>query len=77
LLGTGQRITPEEALRVYTMGSAYTSFEENIKGSIEAGKLADMVVLDGDPTEVDPESIKDIPILATVVGGKFVYDAKA
>lgn len=77
LLGTEQRITPEEALGVYTMGSAYTSFEENIKGSIEAGKLADMVVLDGDPTGVDPESIKDIPVLATVVGGKFVYDVMA
>jgi len=56
------------------MGSAYTSFEEKIKGSIEVGKLADLVLLDKDPTKVDPDTIKDIPIAATIVGGEFVYE---
>ncbi len=74
LLGPEQRITPEEALRVYTMGGAYASFEEKIKGSIEVGKLADMVVLGDDLTKVDPEKIKDIPVIATMVGGKLVYE---
>lgn len=73
LLGTEQRVTPEEALRIYTMGSAQTSFEEKIKGSIEAGKLADIVFLGADPTQVDPETIKDITVMATMVGGEFVY----
>jgi predicted amidohydrolase YtcJ len=74
VLGPEQRISPEEALWVYTMGSAYASFEENTKGSIEEGKLADMVVLEEDLTNVEPEQIKDIPIMATMVGGRFVYN---
>jgi len=73
LLGPEQRVTPEEALWIYTMGSAQTSFEENIKGSIEPGKLADIVFLGSDPSQVAPETIKDIPVLATMVGGEFVY----
>ena len=64
----------EEALRIYTMHGAYASFEEDIKGSIEVGKLADMVVLDQDPTQIDPMTIKDIPVLRTIVGGKTVYE---
>ena len=75
ILGPEQRVTPEEALWIYTMGSARTSFEEKIKGSLEAGKLADVVFLGADPTQVDPETIKDIPIQATMVGGRFVYEA--
>ncbi len=74
-LGPEQRVTPEEALWIYTVGSAQTSFEENIKGSLEAGKLADVVFLGADPTRVDQETIKDIPVLATMVGGCFVYEA--
>jgi len=73
VLGPEQRISPEQALWVYTMGSAYTSFEERIKGSIEVGKLADLVFLDRDPTRVEPETIKDIQVTATMVGGRFVY----
>ncbi len=75
LLGPEQQVTPEEALWIYTMGSAYTSFEEKTKGSIEVGKLADLVFLSEDLTQVNPEKIKDIPITATMVGGKFVYES--
>ena len=74
LLGPEQRVTPEEALWIYTRGSAHTSFEESIKGSVEVGKLADLVFLGEDLTQVDPEAIKDIPVTATMVGGTFVYE---
>ena len=51
------------------------SFEENIKGSIEVGKLADLVVLEADPTRVDPFSIKDIQVERTILGGGTVFQA--
>ena len=73
--GPSQRISVEEALTVYTINGAYASFEEDRKGSIEAGKLADLVVLGADPTRVDPMTIKDIPVERTVVGGETVYEA--
>lgn len=72
--GANQKITPEEALRAYTLHGAYASFEEQIKGSITVGKLADLVVLEDDPTAVDPHSIRDIPIERTVVGGEVVHE---
>ncbi len=71
--GPSQRISVEEALRIYTLNGAYASFDENKKGSIEAGKLADMVVLAQDITSVEPTTIKDIPIVETIIGGKTVY----
>jgi len=71
-----EKITPEEALRCYTMNGAYATFEEKIKGSIEVGKLADLVILAEDLTRVKPEKIKDIPIVATMVGGEFGYEKK-
>jgi hypothetical protein len=73
--GARQRVSVEEALLVGTLHGAYASFEENIKGSIEPGKLADLVVLEQDPTQVDPLSIVDIPIQRTMVGGRWVYEA--
>jgi predicted amidohydrolase YtcJ len=73
--GTNQRITVDEALQVNTINGAYASFEENSKGSITAGKLADFVVLAEDPHTVDPEKIKDIKIVRTVVGGMSAYQA--
>ena len=75
--GASQRITPAEALRIWTLGGAYATFSENDKGSITTGKLADFVVLGADPLTVDPLAIKDIPVEMTVVGGKLVYAAKA
>ena len=75
LWGASQKISVEEALKIYTINGAYASFEENIKGSIEVGKLADLVVLGADPTQVDPMAIKDIPVERTIVGGVTVYEA--
>ena len=73
ILGANQAITAAEAIFLYTMASAYASFEENIKGSITPGKLGDLVVLGEDPLRVDPEDIKDIPVEMTVVGGEIRY----
>jgi predicted amidohydrolase YtcJ len=75
LWGPRQRVTVEEALRVGTINGAYASFEENRKGSITAGKLADLVVLGRDPLRVDPMSLIDIPIERTMTGGRWVYEA--
>ncbi len=75
-----QQITPEEcisinqALAMYTRNAAYTSFEEDIKGSIMPGKLADMVLLSDDPTTVPQESIKDIKVETTIIDGKIVWE---
>ncbi len=73
--GPSQRISVTEAMRVCTMHGAYASFEENIKGSLTAGKLADFVILEKDPHKVDPDSIKDIKVLRTVMGGRTTYEA--
>ena len=73
VFGPNQKVTPEEAIRVWTMGGAYASCEEVPKGSIEVGKLADVVMLTADPTEVDPHMIKDIQAEMTIIGGKIVY----
>lgn len=75
LWGPDQRITVDEAIKIGTLHGAYASYEENKKGSIEAGKLADLVVLSKDPTKVDPFSIMQIEIEKTMVGGKWVYEA--
>ena len=68
-----QRMTLEEAIRAITIVPAYSVFEENIKGSIEVGKLADLVVLGRDILTIPPEQIREIPVLRTMIGGKFVY----
>ena len=73
--GANQRISVEEALRVNTLNGAYNSHEENIKGSITPGKLADFVVLSDDLFSADPMKIKDIEVVRTVVGGRTVYQA--
>lgn len=69
-----QKITVEEALRAYTSGSAYASFEEARKGTLERGKLADFAIIDRDLTRIPPEEIRDAHVLMTVVGGKVVYE---
>ncbi len=73
--GPKQRITVEEALRVGTINGAYASFDENQKGSITAGKLADLVVLGRDPLRVDPMELINIPIERTMAGGRWVYES--
>jgi len=67
-------VTPLEAIRAYTIDGAYAAWEENTKGSIEAGKLADLVVVDRDPLIIDNEDLKNVKTLITVVDGKIVYD---
>ena len=71
-----QKITVEEALQAYTINAAYASFEEKIKGSIEPGKLADVVILDQDITSIAPEKIRDVKIITTYVGGRPVFERK-
>jgi predicted amidohydrolase YtcJ len=73
--GENQRITVEQAIQVNTMNGALASHEEGLKGSIAPGKLADFVVLADDPHTIDPEKIKDIQIVRTVVGGSTKYEA--
>jgi predicted amidohydrolase YtcJ len=74
--GPKQRCTVDQALRAFTLGSAYAEFAEDHKGSITAGKLADFVVLDRDPRKVDPKAIKDVAVLRTVIGGKTVFEKR-
>ncbi|MFN2483058.1 MAG: amidohydrolase [Pyrinomonadaceae bacterium] len=73
--GASQRITVEEAIRVGTINGAYASYEEKIKGSIEPGKLADLVVLGRDPFREDPRNLVNIPVERTMVGGRWVYES--
>ena len=68
-----ERITVDEALRMYTVDAAYSSGEERIKGSIETGKLADLTILSHDPRIVSPNEIKNITVEMTIVGGTVIY----
>ncbi len=68
-----QKISIEEALRAYTVEAAYASFEEDRKGMIRPGMLADLVLIDRDLTTISPEDIRDARILTTIVGGRVVY----
>jgi len=72
-----QRLTREEALHAYTLGSAYAAFEENEKGSLTPGKLADLVVLDRDYFDVPEAEIFQITPQMTLLGGKVVYTSAA
>ena len=73
IMGPQEALTMEEALRLYTQGSAYLSFDENRNGSIEIGKRADFTVMAADPRQVSPDEVPHIPISMTVVGGKIVH----
>ena len=73
--GEKQKISVDEAIKVWTLDGAYATFEENIKGSISPGKLADFVVLEKDPRRVPPDTIKDIAVHATYLAGEKVYAA--
>jgi predicted amidohydrolase YtcJ len=68
-----RRLTAREALSLFTTNAAKIGFEEEEKGTIAPGKLADLVVLGEDPLSVDPTSLKDIPVEMTIVGGEIVY----
>ena len=72
--GPEEKITMEEAITGYTAKAAYLTHEEKIKGSLEPGKLADIIVLSDDLLTIDPEKILDVKILMTIVDGKVVYE---
>ncbi|WP_455920172.1 amidohydrolase [Priestia megaterium] len=72
-VGTNQRISVMEAIKLYTWNGAYASFEEDIKGSIEIGKLADFVILNDSILDVSSKNIKDIQVDMTVIDGEIVY----
>ncbi len=71
-----QKISVEETVRAFTWGSAYAEFQENVKGTLEVGKLADFVIISDDIFTIDPVKIKDAKVLVTVVDGRVVYESK-
>ncbi|MCX7639572.1 MAG: amidohydrolase [Pyrinomonadaceae bacterium] len=71
-----QKITVEETVKAYTLGSAYAEFQENVKGTISVGKLADFVMLSEDIFTINPVDIPKVKVLLTVVDGKIVYEAR-
>ena len=73
VLGREQAVSRREAVAMYTANPPYLTFEEQRKGSLEPGKLADLVVLGGDPLECPEEAIKDLEVVATISGGQLVY----
>lgn len=73
--GPKQRITVAEAVRASTINGAYATFEENLKGTLEPGKLADLVVLGRDPFTADPATLAAIPVERTMTGGRWVYES--
>jgi predicted amidohydrolase YtcJ len=73
VLGADQRISRQEALRLQTLGGAYLTFEEKTKGTIEPGKLADLVILPGDIMTMPEAEIPRMQVLMTMVGGKIVH----
>lgn len=69
------RISLYEAIKMYTVNGAYAIFEENNKGSLEIGKLADIIILDTDIFEMDTENIDKVKVLCTIKSGKILYNA--
>jgi predicted amidohydrolase YtcJ len=69
-----QKISLEETLRAYTVGSAYAEFQENVKGTITVGKLADLVLLSRDIFKIDPNEIENVKVVLTIVDGRVVYE---
>jgi predicted amidohydrolase YtcJ len=76
VLGPDERVTPLQALKAITLDAAYMYQEEKTKGSLEVGKLADLVILDKNPLRVEPMAIKDIKVVETIKEGKTIYNAK-
>ncbi len=73
VIGPDQRMTPADALRMFTIDGAYQHFEEDRKGSLEVGKLADMVILSDNPITIDPMEINRIQVMETIKEGRTVY----
>jgi predicted amidohydrolase YtcJ len=71
-----QKITVAEAVEAYTLGSAYASFDEKIKGSIEVGKLADIAVLSDDIFKIKPEEIEKAKVVVTIFDGRVIYERR-
>jgi predicted amidohydrolase YtcJ len=69
-----ERVSPLEAIRMYTSNAAYAAFDERSNGTIESGKLADLVVLGDNPLTVPPDAIASIPVVATIVGGRLAFE---
>ena len=70
-----QKISVEEAVRAYTGGSAYAEFQENAKGSVTPGKLADLVILSSDIFKIDPREIENTRVVMTIIDGRVVFEA--
>ena len=75
VLGPKHRLEPLVALKAMTLWAAYQHFEEKTKGSLEVGKLADVVILDKNPLTVAPATIKDIKVVETIKEGRSIYSA--
>ena len=73
IIGPDERIGALEALKAITINAAYQYGEQDQKGSIEPGKLADLVILDKNPLKVDPDAIKEVKVLETIKEGKTIY----
>jgi predicted amidohydrolase YtcJ len=73
LLGADERLTPYQALQTITIWGADQHMEQDRKGSLKAGKLADLVILDKNPLKVDPMTLKDIKVMETIKEGKSIY----
>jgi hypothetical protein len=74
VIGAKERATPYQALKAITINAAYEHFDENLKGSLKKGKLADFVILESNPLKVSPETLKDIKVLKTIKEGKVVFE---
>jgi predicted amidohydrolase YtcJ len=73
VLGPAHRLSPARALEAMTLGPAYQHFEEATKGSLEVGKLADLVILDMNPLTVEPAILESISVLETIKEGRTIY----
>jgi predicted amidohydrolase YtcJ len=76
VVGGAERVSPYVGLQALTSYGAYQYRDEALKGSLEVGKLADMVVLDANPLKIDPMKIKDIQVVSTIKSGKEIYKLK-
>jgi predicted amidohydrolase YtcJ len=74
VLGPEERLTREEALRLYTINNAYLNHEEKEKGSLEVGKLADLIMIDRDILSCPVDEIREVKVICTIVGGRVVYE---